>query len=219
MEKSENHRLKHKSKTLVLDNKEIIDKDTREIPIQENIPRQQYLSLNNQVSPPQNLPIQDASSNYQMQPQINMFPQQYAQPVIIVNQGGIMPQTYYNNNIKTKKIKQETCPHCHQILLTRVEESCNCFSCIIYTIMIILFPVFVCYIAFLDCEGCTCRCDYGWDPGCKPYIRCCSCPDRHTFDKCSCCCDINHYCSNCGKLLSNKNACIEICPPYCRCCC
>ena len=207
MEKSEKSRLKHKSKKIAPVKKGINRIETKGIPIQQNIPQQNYLNLNNQVLPPQN---PEESSKYQIQPQANIFPQQLAQQAIIVNQGGVIPQNAAATTL---------CPHCHQILLTRKDQHCNCLSFIIYTFMIIIFPVFIFYIAFLDIEDCTCGCYYGCHENCVPYVKCCSCPDRRNFDGCLCCCDISNYCSHCGKLITKNDSCRRICPNCCLCCC
>ena len=237
MERSEGKRLSHKhnqnQKTRIKNNikvNPVIEKRTTI----ENIPQQQTLNVNNnnKISIVQNLPLQDSSSNYQMQPQINMFPQQYAQPVIISNQGGINPQNPYVNNqncinninnVNIITFGREPdiylCPNCQMNVPTNIATKCNCCSFLIFALMMIIFPIFVIYVVCIDIEYCKC----GFECACAvssegvpcPYPKCCSCPDRHSA--CDCC-DVEHYCSNCGKLIGTRDSCKEICPPCCRCC-
>ena len=174
-----------------------------------------------------------------MQPQINMFPQQYSQPVIIANQGGLPPQNLYAinqncvNNVdnvdNVNNVNNITfggnpgnylCPHCKMNVTSNIEDKCNCLTCIIYLIMFIIFPIYIIYVICIDIEYCSCEFECACtNDGLCCYPKCCSCPNRQSkYDNCQCCCDTQHYCSNCGKLIGTKNSCIEICPPCCRCC-
>ena len=242
MEKSDNKRLSHKSqsktkaKTKNKNNNIIkVNSILKKRTTMENIPQKQNFNLNNKISIIQNLPIQDAASNYQMQPQMNMFPQQYAQPVLISNQGGgIPPQNTYiinqnsvinvNNINNVNNIEFGTkagtylCPNCQMNVSTNIQSQCNCCSFLIFALMMIIFPVFMTYVMCIDIEDCRCEFGCGVSTNGCCYPKCCSCPDRRTVADCNCCCDVEHYCSNCGKLIGTRDSLKEICPPCCRCC-
>ena len=163
-----------------------------------------------------------------------MFPQQYSQPVIIANQGeGIPPQNTYiinqnydNNNNNINNVNNITfggkpgtylCPHCKMNITSYIEEKCNCLTCIIYLIMFLFFPAIIVYSMCIDIEYCRCefecKCANNFPCACP---KCCSCPNRKSDGRD--CCDTEHYCSNCGKLIGTRDSCVEICPPHCRCC-
>jgi len=246
MKKNEKHKFNHKSKINSKDkvknrkNSKIV----KEYPIKDKTSNRPTILLNNELSIVQNqnkkiLNIQnpalvDQSTIRQfqspeiisqMQPQTMVIPQPNSQPVIIANSGDNpsisndnIPQN--DSEIIFKVIPQEIlCPHCKCIISTNTEEKCNFFSCIFYFI-ILIFPVFfVFYELCIDIEDCYCEfeCRPSND-GCCCFPYCCRCPNRPTFKDCLCCCDVEHYCSHCGKLIGTRNACIEICPRCCRCC-
>ena len=75
------------------------------------------------------------------------------------------------------------------------------------------------YIICIDIEDCTCVFECAcMDNALCCYPKCWSCPDRKTVGDCRCCSDVEHYCSNCGKLIGDRDSLKEICPPCCRCC-
>ena len=220
MEKSENHRFNYKSKGNVKEKAKI--KEDSKI-IKDNISQQQDLISQNQFNQIQIkniLPIQDPSSLNQNQNQ-GMI---YAYPVIIVNQGEGIPQTGINNQTNVSKIKFGIkpeviiCPHCHQKVLTIIDDKCNCCSFISYMIMIIIFPIMYFYLLCINIE--ECRCEFGCEPsndGCCCFPTCCKCPSRHNLDRCLCCYDVSHYCPNCGNLIGIRDSCLDVCPPCCCC--
>jgi hypothetical protein len=224
MEKSEKHRFNHKSKEKVKikpNNKG----DSKKI--KDNISQQKDLISQNQSNLTQIkniLPIQDPSSLNQNQNQNQGMI--YAYPVIIINQGEGVPQTCINNQNKDSKIKvgikpeEIICPYCHQKVLTVIDDKCNCCSFISYMIMIIIFPIFYLYLLCVNIEECRCElgCEAGND-GCCCVPTCCKCPSRNNLDGCLCCCDVNHYCPSCRNLIGTRDACLDVCPPYCYCCC
>ena len=219
-ERSEKHRFSHKSKEKVKD-KTKIKEDSKNI--KDNISQQQDLISQNQSNQTQIkniLPIQDPSSLNQNQNQ-GMI---YAYPVIIVNQGEGIPQTFINNQTNDSKIKVGIkpegiiCPHCHQKVLTIIDDKCNCCSFISYMIMIIIFPIMYFYLLCINIE--ECRCEFGCEPsndGCCCFPTCCKCPSRHNLDRCLCCYDVSHYCPNCGNLIGIRDSCLDVCPPCCCC--
>ena len=228
MEKNEKHRLNNngKGKKRIKGNNKKIKDNTQENMSQSKqtntiIANGGVIIVQNQPNHhpnSYNLPLQDSARDYQMQPQ------KMVQPVIMANlEGGEAPQ-YISNNAQPidSKIKvgakpyKYRCPYCHKIALTNVEEECNCLSFLIYMIMFIIFPIFLIYVTCIDIEECICQWGCGMTDNGICFPTCCRCPDRGTFDKCSCCCNVTHYCSNCGKLIGTRDAYSHICPSCCH---
>lgn len=138
---------------------------------------------------------------------------QYAVPAATNNiQGQVLAPTQYIQN-QTAPVSpvplnfglcstQIICPYCNANAATRIEERFNCCSCICCLLNIILIPLLICS-ALTSSGDCNCNCDCN-----------CGC------EKCNgkCCCDINHYCPICGKMIGTRDSLKEICPILKRCC-
>ena len=219
MEKNGNHEINQKLKGKIKIKKKYKGNNIKiEDKTQENIP-QQNMIINGEViispnKPNQkgnmyNLPLQDSTSEYRVQPQKEVGIPQYIrnnnQPID------------YKIKVRSKPIKVR-CPYCGKIALTEVEDECNFVSLFIYMLMFIIFPLFVIWTFCFDFEECIC--EFGCKEsreGCCCIPTCCVCPSRGTLDDCKCCFNVNHYCSNCGKFIGTRNACSSICPPCCNC--
>ena len=232
-----NHKSKIKSKDKIKIKK--ISKIIKEYPIQDKTSNRPTILLNNELSIVQdqnkqilnfqNQALVDQSTNRQfqppeiisqMQPQTMIIPQPNSQPVIIANSGGAPP--FSGNNIPPTgsqiifrvKPQEITCPYCNSIMLTNTEDKCNFCSCIIFFLMFISFFIAI-YFTCIDIEDCYCKFEFRSSDNCCCYPSCCRCPNREN----ACCCDVEHYCSHCGKLIGTRNSCVEMWPPCCRCCC
>ena len=238
MDKSENNRLDHNSKIknkVKTQNKGKSKKKQEEA--EENNPHQHATLLNGEVSiiqnqKNQNLPLQDSSSYNQMQKQNMIDSQSYPNPVIMINPGVESPPASdiiinQQNDSKihfSSKSQKIICPYCHKKVKTDIEEEFSCLSCIVYSLSFLFPPLFMYFmlcgnieecICKFSCEETSCRiCDS--ECGCCYYLKCCSCIDDQSSHCCFC--DIEHYCSNCGKLIGRRNS-LHLCPPCCNCCC
>ena len=234
MERNDKKKISHKSKRKSID-KTFIKRKSQIIksrPKIDNIARRPTVLLNGELSLVQNpshnlrkrrtVQLNAQSSYYHMQPQLIMFQQPNSNKSIIPNQLGD-PALSVNQKIDPKiefgarpeKIK---CPYCQRIMMTNIEDRCNCCSFFPYFLMFIVPFIIIFYIFCINVEYCAC--EFGCkvaDNSCCFYPTCCSCVIRPNLDDCRCCLDVDHYCSHCGKLIGNRNACTDICPPCCRC--
>ena len=240
MEKSEKSRLDHNPKKKKHKGKS----KKKQEQTKENNPYQNNILLNGEVSIIQNqlnqnqkkknLPFQEADSYNQIQKQNMINSQSNPNSVIMINPGVEAPSAADINNqqdhskIRLRSKPQEiTCPYCHQNMKTSVEEEFNCASFIIYSLSFFLFPpLFLYFMTCATIEECKCifSCEkYSWTwtfcfcccdcDCCCYYLSCCSCPEKDKDGQC-CFCDIEHYCSNCGKLIGRRDS-LHLCPPCC----
>ena len=241
MEKSEKSRLEHNSNKKKKKGKS----KKKQEQIKENNPYQNNILLNGEVpivqtqlNPnqiKQNLPLQEASSFSQIQRQNIIDSQLSPNPVIIINPGveaspanDIINQENLSRIRFGSKPQKMICPYCHQNMKTNVEEEFNCVSFIIYSLSFLFPPLFLYFMVCANIEECKCglsceKCN-SWtfclciECDCCYYLSCCSCPDSDKNKNC-CFCDIEHYCSKCGKLICRKSS-FHLCPPCCfRSCC
>lgn len=232
MEKSEKHRLGHKSKIKEKDNNQIkaksrkIKEQTKESnALKNSILVNGEVSIlqnhSNQIQKKQELPLQDEDSYNGIQLQKIKDPQSIKVPSSssIINQQN-------TQKILFGYISEEIiCPYCHKTMKTDIEQDFNCASCIIFCISFLFPPLFMFFMVCGNIEECICEfsceniscniCDS--QCGCCYYLSCCSCP-RSENPNC-CCCDVEHYCSKCGKLIGRKNSLSSLCPSCCCCCC
>ena len=160
---------------------------------------------------------------YPVQPQLI----QNGVPIMMnVRGSGIVPNTFiYNqmspnlvygvlkNNIDNESSDDDLCPYCNSKSDIEVKENFNCCTCILYTIIIILIPVFLVLSLYsgcnnLNCNACSCSC------------ACCYCKKCKCNCECKCYIDADCYCKKCGKKISNqRNSCHKLCPWVKRCPC
>ena len=223
---------KIKSKKNKRQNSELISMN----PLKISNQNQQTMVINDAMSKEQ-MVVSQYSNQQNLPLQANqMFAQQSPQPIIITNRAEyavpqipIIPYVNninninnqpVNNIIRFRAVPQEfICPYCHKFMRTNLNNSCNCGSCLVYC-FILVFPITLIFymlcINITDCE-CVFECRTTSD-GCGCFPTCCRCPERDNLDKCQCCCDVEHYCPYCGKLIGTRNAWGDICPPCCCCC-
>ena len=180
-----------------------------------------------------NLNLQDndnPNSNVMMQQQVPIYQNQqyianqqmmmpYGQPIMM--NGGLPSNQYIVNQINPISVTPlkfgflamtTSCPYCQTNAPTKIEESFNCCTCFCYFFIILLIPILLILAAYSGCHnvhcnnGCTCDCE------CCACATCAGCA-------CKCCTDVNHYCSNCGKLLGTRDSCQELCPCFSSCMC
>ena len=148
----------------------------------------------------------------------------YSQPVIVANMVEGFPQPFIKNQTEDLTIEvgvkpeEIICPYCHQKISTIINDKCSCSSCFFYSVMIIIFPIFIIYIMCINIEDCICEfgCSFSANGCCFP--TCCRCISRDNLDGCLCCCDVDHYCPGCGNFIGKRDACLYICPSSCWCC-
>ena len=230
-----NQKPKIKSKKKRRHNSEIVSIN----PVKVSIQNQQTMILNDAMSREQ-MVVSQFSNQQNIPPfQVNqMYIQPSPQPVIVTNRAefGVpqMPNIPYINNINNINNQQVddniirlrgrsqmfTCPYCHKVMKTNIEDKCNCGSCLVYFfIFLIPITIFI-YFFFINNTGCECKFECRLtDRGCGCFPTCCRCPERDNMDNCHCCCDVDHYCPYCRKLIGTRNAWADICPPCCCCCC
>ena len=123
----------------------------------------------------------------------------------ITNQIG-PPMAYgaLNYGIDPNVIINKFCPYCGQKYIPKVEESFNCCTCFIYTIILLLIPLLLVLAAYSGCQNINCN------NGCDCNCNCCYCGTC----ECNCCMDKDYYCSKCGKKIDSKNSCLELCPCF-----
>ena len=162
------------------------------------------------------------NSNALMQQQVPIYQQQmmtpYGQPIMM--NGGLPSNQYIVNQINPIPVTPlkfglvamtTVCPFCQVSAPTKIEESFNCCTCFCYFFIILLIPILLILAAYSGCHNVHC------DQGCVCDCDCCCC--RSTGCDCKCCIDVNHYCSNCGKLLGTRDSCQELCPCFSICLC
>ena len=235
VENNTNQKPKIKSKKNKRHNSEILSIN----PIKINNQNQQTMIINDAMSREQMVVSQFSNQQNILPFQVNqMYTQPSPQPVIITNRAeyGVPqnPNIPYINNINIQRVNDNiirlrgktqefTCPYCHKYMKTSTENKCNCGSCLIYVLIyaipITLFFYFFC-INNSECEcKFECRDASDSDGRCCCIPTCCRCYGRDNTDDCNCCCDVEHYCPFCGKLIGTRNAWSDICPPCCCCCC
>ena len=177
-----------------------VDSKNKKVEAQGNIPQHQIIMGNAEISVEQNssdktnnrqiLALENATSDIQIRPQnINN-----SQPILVNVEGAIPQNNNVNNELINLKIKvgqnpkKMECPYCHYKILTATEDQFNCFSFVVFLLMIIIFPIFFIYVICIDINDC--ECSFGCAPtsnGCC-YLYCCKCKRRGTAN-CLCCCD------------------------------
>ena len=85
------------------------------------------------------------------------------------------------------------CPYCNNHIQSNVDSSCNCFTCFLYALMIIVFPI-MCIASIYKAGTGTSTC------------LCCT-GSGSCFD---CCNDVRHICPNCGKVIAESDSCSRI---------
>ena len=162
----------------------------------------------------QPVPVIQSQQYYINQPQQMTMP--YGQPVMM--SGALPSNPYIMNQINPIPVtplkfgilsRESLCPFCQTNAPTKIEESFNCCTCLTYFFIIILIPILIILAAYsggsnVRCDGGSCNCD-------------CNCSCSRCY--CKCCFDVNHYCSNCGKLLGTRDSCHELCPCCSACLC
>ena len=185
---------------------------------QQNIPFQPYQMNTQQISQPV---IISNSPEYGV-PQMQNIP--YINNINNINNVNNVnnvnnPQTIDIRIRLTSRTQEFACPYCHKIMKTNIDERCNCVSFLFYLLLFIIPPLIFIYAILIDITGCYCELECrACQDCCCFYPSCCRCPQREHLD-CRCCCDVNHYCPYCGKLIGTRNACDAICPPCCCCGC
>lgn len=132
----------------------------------------------------------------------------YAVPVMVDNvQGQVLPPVQFlQEQTPSDPPKPKygfmpmliICPYCQGNIMTKTEEIFSRPTCLKCVASILCYILFLPIIAFFHCypsgrKGCNCSC-FGEDCNCK------------------CCYDVNHYCSNCGKLIGTRISEDELCP-------
>ena len=84
------------------------------------------------------------------------------------------------------------CPYCNNHIQSNVDSNCNCFTCFLFLIMIIVFPL-MCIASIYKAGTGTSRCLF------------CS-----NGDSCDCCSDVKHVCPNCGKVIAESDSCTRL---------
>ena len=145
-----------------------------------------------------------------MQPQYPNQPQQmipYQTPLMMNNiQGQNIPIVNQISPVQSVPLEfgfgpaKIRCPYCLVDGSTKTEESFSCCACFACCLNIIIIPLLIC--AALAGGG-------GGDCDCNCNCNCCNG---------KCCTDVNHYCSNCGKLIGKRDSLKEICPFFKSCC-
>ena len=171
--------------------------------------------INSKDAMQQPVPVIQGQQYYVVQPQQMIMP--YGQPVMM---NGVYPANpYIMNQINPVPItplsfgtlsRESLCPFCQTNAPSKIEESFNCCTCLTYFFIIILIPILLILAAYSGCNNVNCN-----NGSCNCDCDCCSC---HRCN-CKCCFDVNHYCSNCGKLLGTRDSCHELCPCCSRCLC
>ena len=163
------------------------------VPIYQN----QYYPVQPQLMP-NGIPIMVNAVPGQALPSNAYFVDQFGNPISYGN-----VQYAYNPN----DINPSICPYCGQKYVAKIEESFNCCTCFIYFIIIILIPILIILAAYSGCQNVHCN------DGCDCNCTCCVCGGC----ACNCCIDMDYYCNHCGKKISSKNTCLELCPCF-KCC-
>jgi hypothetical protein len=216
MEKSEKHRFSSKTKEIPS------EKGKRHSKMLTKPKKVDYENQNpnSNIMMQQSVPIVQGQQFYGMQPGKMMTP--YGLPATM--NGGLPPNEYIMNQINPVPVTplkfgilamDTLCPFCQTNAPTKIEESFNCCTCFCYSFIILLIPILLIIAAYAGCSnvhchhGCACDCD----------CNCCRCNDGDCRCDCKCCIDVNHYCSNCGKLLGTRDSCQELCPCFSNCLC
>ena len=71
-----------------------------------------------------------------------------------------------------------------------------------------MIPLLLVLAAYSGCQNV--HCNNGCDCNCTGCCYCGGC-------ECNCCIDKDYYCNHCGKKISSKNSCLELCPCF-KCC-
>ena len=115
--------------------------------------------------------------------QISIFTSKYNKPIIESKKRTssiIINQHIPTSTAFTLEPARVTCPYCKNEIISEVEESFNCCTCLLYLAIILL-----CAIPCLFCsglcnnQGCYCGNDIS----------------------CGCCCDATHTCPKCKKVI------------------
>ena len=114
--------------------------------------------------------------------------------------------------------KEITCPFCKKKNYTRIEESFNCGTCGCYLLAVILvFPIFILVLGSVGGRRHRRkRREFFSENSMSIWDVCCCC--ILGTKPCSCCYDINHYCSNCGEKVEMIDSLVECCPCCEHCC-
>ena len=205
MEKDEKHRYTLKTKTVPVEKGKRQSKLYKQNIDESDVP-------DSKIAMQQQVPIYQ-NEQYLAQQQM-MMP--YGQPVMM--NGGLPSNQYIVNQINPVAVTPlkfgviamtTVCPFCQVSAPTKIEESFNFCTCFCYFFIILLIPILLILAAYSGCHnvhcnnGCTCDCE------------CCAC----AACACKCCIDVNHYCTNCGKLLGTRDSCTELCPCFSNCIC
>ena len=125
---------------------------------------------------------------------ISIFTSKYSKPIIDSKKNSneiIINQHIPTSTPFTLEPAKLTCPFCKKDIISEVEESFNCCTCILYC-----FAITFCAIPCLFCSG-LCN-----------SINCyCSNCDL----SCRCCCDATHTCPNCKKVVGTHESFPSIC--------
>ena len=212
MEKSEKHRFSSKTKEIST------EKGKRHSKMLTKPKKVDYENPNHNsnIMMQQSVPVIQGQQFYGMQPGQMTMP--YGQAAMM--NGGLPPNQYIMNQINPIPVtplkfgilsRESLCPFCQTNAPTKIEESFNCCTCFVYFFIILLIPILLILAAYSGCHNVHC------DHGCVCDCDCCCC--RSTGCECKCCIDVNHYCSNCGKLLGTRDSCQELCPCFSCCLC
>ena len=87
------------------------------------------------------------------------------------------------------------CPYCNTHIQSNVDSSCNCFTCFILLIMIIIFPL-ICVLSIYKAG--------------RGSHRSCFCYSSEDDDTCNCCNDVKHVCPKCGKVIGESDSCSRL---------
>lgn len=87
------------------------------------------------------------------------------------------------------------CPYCNTHIQSNVDSSCNCFTCFILIIMIIIFPL-ICILSIYKAG--------------RGSHRSCFCYSSEDDDTCNCCNDVKHVCPKCGKVIGESDSCSRL---------
>lgn len=87
------------------------------------------------------------------------------------------------------------CPYCNTHVQSSVNSNCNCFTCFIFMIMIIIFPL-ICVLSIYKAG--------------RGSSRCCFCYSSDDDDTCACCNDVRHVCPKCGKIIGESDSCSRL---------
>ena len=87
------------------------------------------------------------------------------------------------------------CPYCNTHVQSSVNSNCNCFTCFIFMIMIIIFPL-ICVLSIYKAG--------------RGSSRCCFCYSSDDDDTCVCCNDVRHVCPKCGKIIGESDSCSRL---------